>query len=307
MVARLKKIDWIGGALIIGSVLMVLLALDFGHVVFPWSSATIICLLVFGVVVLGLAVVNEYKFATKPVIPPHIFSNNSSSAAFGGYSYNSYVFIGLAYYLPLYSQSLYLRCLCWYFHLKDRKVSWHRVCRPGLELAWHGLLYLLAIRERPGQALHLPDLVGLGVGMNIEPPLLAVQAVNAERDTAAVVATMKVVRSIANAIRVHCCANVAQDCNGDQASAKVNAIWDLPREQQVIVRQTFFRSPRDVWIMYVAFAALSLVLNLFVRSHHLSTKNQEAVLGADRKKKKVKRGTELQTQAESSPAIVSAN
>lgn len=64
IITGLKKIDWTGGVLIIGSVLMVLLALDFGNVVFPWSSATIICLLVFGVVALALFVVNEWKFAT---------------------------------------------------------------------------------------------------------------------------------------------------------------------------------------------------------------------------------------------------
>ncbi|KFG79134.1 putative MFS transporter [Metarhizium anisopliae] len=325
LMAGLKKIDWIGGALIIGSVLMVLLALDLGDVVYPWSSATIICLLVFGVVVLALFLVNEYKFAKEPVIPLHIFSNKSSSAAFGVYSCNFYVFIGLAYYLPLYSQSvlgaspldsgIYLLPLivasslsaafAGIFIQKTGKYLPIMYAGQILNLLGMGLFIYLPFEKDLAKLFIFQILVGLGVGMNIEPPLLAVQAVNAERDTAAVVATMSFVRSIANAISIvvggvifqnemtaanprlvqELGASVAQDFNGDQASAKVDAIWALPKEQQLVVRETFFYSLRDVWIMYVAFAGLSLVLNFFVGSHHLSTDNQEAVLGTDREKK----------------------
>lgn len=289
LMAGLKKIDWIGGALIIGSVLMVLLALDLGDVVYPWSSATIICLLVFGVVVLALFLVNEYKFAKEPVIPLHIFSNKSSSAAFGVYSCNFYVFIGLAYYLPLYSQSvlgaspldsgIYLLPLIVASSLSaafagifiQKTGKYLRIMYAGqvLNLLGMGLFIYLPFEKDLAKLFIFQILVGLGVGMNIEPPLLAVQAVNAERDTAAVVATMSFVRSIANAISIvvggvifqnemtaanprlvqELGANVAQDFNGDQASAKVDAIWALPKEQQLVVRETFFYSLRDVWIM----------------------------------------------------------
>ena len=43
--AGLKVIDWTGSVLIVGGALMVLLALEFGDVVYSWSSATVICLL----------------------------------------------------------------------------------------------------------------------------------------------------------------------------------------------------------------------------------------------------------------------
>ncbi len=39
-----------------------------------------------------------------------------------------------------------------------------------------------------------------------------------------------------------------------------------------------FREPSQ----YVAFAALAIILNLFVRAHHLSKENEEVVLGTDR-------------------------
>jgi hypothetical protein len=106
LLAGMKKIDWVGGVLVMGSTLMVLLALDLGDVVFPWSSATVICLLVFGVFCGGLFLVNEWKFANEPIIPLHLSSRKSSVAAYGVYLLNFYVFIGLLYYLPLYSQAV---------------------------------------------------------------------------------------------------------------------------------------------------------------------------------------------------------
>lgn len=66
VLAGLKAIDWTGSFLIIGGALMILLALDFGDVTHPWSSATVICLTVFGVMVLAIFMLNEWKFARIP-------------------------------------------------------------------------------------------------------------------------------------------------------------------------------------------------------------------------------------------------
>lgn len=81
VVAGLKAIDWTGSLLIVGSALMVLLGLEFGGVSFPWSSAAIICLIVFGFLIFGLFLVNGWKLAANPVIPLRLFTNRSSLAA----------------------------------------------------------------------------------------------------------------------------------------------------------------------------------------------------------------------------------
>ncbi len=145
---------------------------------------------------------------------------------------------------------------------------------------------------------------------------IAVQAINSARDTAAVVSSMNFAPSIAIAISIvvggvifqnemtaanpvlvtQIGAELGRQFNGDQATAKVEAINELPDQQQGVVRQAYFHSLRDVWIMvrailsptfsprcirpiltlpvykqYVAFAGLSLLFNIFVRAHHLST------------------------------------
>lgn len=62
---------------------MVLLGLEFGGVTHPWDSATVICLIVFGVVVAGLFALNEWKFARYPVMPGRIFNSTSNIASLG--------------------------------------------------------------------------------------------------------------------------------------------------------------------------------------------------------------------------------
>ena len=77
----LKAIDWTGSLLVIGSALMVLLGLDFGNVTYHWSSATVVCLIVFGAVIVGVFIVNEWKVAANPIIPLRLFRNKSTTAA----------------------------------------------------------------------------------------------------------------------------------------------------------------------------------------------------------------------------------
>lgn len=73
-------IDWIGCFSIIGVVLLVLLGLDYGGVAVPWDSPRIICMLVFGFVLLGVFLVVEAKVAKHPLIPLWIFNDRSNIA-----------------------------------------------------------------------------------------------------------------------------------------------------------------------------------------------------------------------------------
>jgi hypothetical protein len=112
-------------------------------------------------------------------------------------------------------------------------------------------------------------LVGIGVGMDIEPPMIAAQAAATPNDTAAVVATMGFLRSITNAIAIVLGGVVFQnDMNvsnvelavqlgnetaaqftGNRAAASVDAIGLLPVQMQVVVRQAYFRALQKSWIL----------------------------------------------------------
>jgi hypothetical protein len=289
IIAGLKAIDWTGGLLIVGSALMILLGLEFGDVTYPWSSATVICLIVFGVAVLGIFIVNEWKFATNPVIPLRLFSNWSSIAAYAVYSCNFYILIGLSYYLPLYSQSvLGVDALQSGIHLVPLIVSSSLaaactgafiqvtgVYLPVMYLAQvmlalgAGLFINLHYGEALTKLIIFEIITGIGIGMNMEPPLLAALAAATELDTAAVNATMSFIRSIAIAVAIviggvifqnrmnaandglvdQLGAQVARNFSGDRALASVELIGTLPSSHQTAIKQAYFGSLRAVWIM----------------------------------------------------------
>lgn len=288
VMAGLKAIDWTGSFLIIGGILAFLLGLDFGGVVHPWSSATVICLLVFGALIVGIFIVNEWKFTSNPLIPLRLFSSSSAAAAYGVFACNSYVFIGLAYYLPLYSQSvLGADALTSGLHLLPLIVSSPLgaafagiyIQRTGKYLPVMyvaqvtmtlgvGLFIALKFEQNLTRLFIFEIITGFGSGLNIEAPIIAAQAATTVRDTAVVTATMSFLRSIATAVSVviggvlfqnemnsanprlvEKLGSAAAQFKGDEALANIEFIAALPQDQQAVVREAYFESLRTMWIM----------------------------------------------------------
>ena len=81
MIEGLKAIDWSGSLSILGLTVMLLLGLNFGGVLFPWSSATVICLIIFGSLMSILFILSEKRLARYPLMPLSLFSKSSASAS----------------------------------------------------------------------------------------------------------------------------------------------------------------------------------------------------------------------------------
>ncbi|KAK0726514.1 major facilitator superfamily domain-containing protein [Apiosordaria backusii] len=320
----LKALDWSGSLLIIGGALMILLALDFGNVVLAWSSPTVINLLVFGILTLILFFFNEWKLAPNPIFPARLFPNLSTIAAYGVFAFNSFVFIGLAYYLPLYSQSvLGANALVSGVHLVPLIVSCSlSAAFAGVTIQKTGrylpVMYAAQVflmlgvglfvsldfeeRENLGKLFGYEILAGVGVGMNIEGPILAAQAAASELDTAAVIGAMGFARSMATAVSVVVGGVIFQNgmdgrngelvqtlgeelakrFGGGEAAGSIEWIALLDREHQQVVRAAYFESLRMVWIMYVAFAGFATLLTLLVRGRKLNEEHKAVVLGVER-------------------------
>ena len=81
VIEGIKAIDWFGSLSILGFTLMLLLGLDFGGATFPWSSPTVICLIVFGFVMSIFFVYSEKRLASYPLMPLALFRKRSNIAA----------------------------------------------------------------------------------------------------------------------------------------------------------------------------------------------------------------------------------
>ncbi|KAI8655213.1 MFS domain-containing protein [Fusarium keratoplasticum] len=321
--AGLKAIDWPGSFLIIGGTLMLLLGLYLGGVYEPWNSAPVVCLILFGIITAGLFILNEWKLAEYPVIPVHLFKTWSSAAAYAVTFFHAFVFMGVAYYLPLYFQAvllasplrsgLYLLPFILsitvtaaatgaYIQLSGKYLP---AVHIGLVIMTVGIGLMIGLDLDLNWSKLIPFQIisGIGVGMNFEGPLLAVQTVVPHKDVAAATTAMSFVRTIATAISVVIGGvlfqnemkgkkqtlvdglgpQLARFFDGATASASVDLVKTLPLEQQLVVRRSFFYSLDSMWIMYTAFSGVGLFLGFFIRAQHLSKEHEAAELGIRKK------------------------
>ena len=77
----IRAIDWLGSLSILGLTLMLLMGLDFGGTVFPWSSPKVIALIVAGCIMGVLFIFNEKRYAKHPLMPMQLFQKPSNIAS----------------------------------------------------------------------------------------------------------------------------------------------------------------------------------------------------------------------------------
>jgi EmrB/QacA subfamily drug resistance transporter len=217
-----KAIDWFGTLGVLAVVLLLLLGLDFGGVVFPWNSAKVICLLAFGVVMIGFFIFSERKLAKYPLMPLSMFKSWSNNAAYAVTFCHGLTFITAEYYMPLYFQSCKgagpLRSGVLILPLDILTASSGIVAGVVIhqtgryrELAWVGMTFLavgmglfvtLNRTTSVAKIAGFQIVEGIGSGLLFEAPLIAVHAMVSQRDTATATATLGMVRNIATAMGI---------------------------------------------------------------------------------------------------------
>ena len=310
----LKAIDWLGVILVTGGTIMFLLGLEYGGVSFPWSSATVICLLLFGILTLGLFLINEWKLAKYPMMPLRLFSKLSNLAAFAVCFVHGMVFISGAYFYPLYFQAVLganpILSGVYLFPFVI-SLSFASICvgvfikKTGqyLPAIWLGLLLMtvgfglfidLPVGPTWGRIFPFQTIAGIGVGPNFQAPLIALQTLVPQRDIAAATATFGFVRNISTAIAVVIGGVIFQNgmktrqsaliaatneqigsqLGGGGAGAATSIVKGLPEPGRHVVRAIYVASLRDMWIFFVCIAAAGLVVSFFIKRTKL-TKTHE--------------------------------
>ncbi|MFD0590363.1 MDR family MFS transporter [Paenibacillus sp. GCM10027627] len=100
-----QKIDWLGAVTLVGSVVCLMFALEFGGKLFAWDSWQLVSLLA-GFVVLGCLFVAAEKKAAEPIISfdmfkVRLFASSTVIAILSGAA-----FIGASVYLPIFIQGV---------------------------------------------------------------------------------------------------------------------------------------------------------------------------------------------------------
>jgi len=106
LLARILELDLIGASIIIPAVVCLLLALQWGGSTYPWNNSRIIGLFVgFGALTL-IFIYTQVRLGDRGTLPPRILAQRTVAASVGFVFMFGAAFFTLAFYLPLYFQSV---------------------------------------------------------------------------------------------------------------------------------------------------------------------------------------------------------
>jgi EmrB/QacA subfamily drug resistance transporter len=319
LIEGLKAIDWVGSLLIVGATLMFLFGLQYGGETYPWGSATVVCLLVFGVLTFALFILYEWKVPKYPVMPLGLFKSRTNIATLSVVFIHGVVFISGSYYLPLYFQAVLgaTPILSGVYLLPTALALSAGSIGTGIFVGKVGLflppIYLGLFMLTLGYGLFIDFsahsswakiiiyqiIAGVGVGPLFQAPIIALQAHINPRDIGTATATLGFIRQLATSTSVVIGQVVfqnsmsaktpqlatvlgpelAQRLSGSEAGANTQVINSLPGPQKEAVRVAFADSLVPMWIMYTAFAAVGLLAGFCIKKKVLTSQHEETKTG----------------------------
>ncbi|KAG9792310.1 Efflux pump dotC [Exophiala dermatitidis] len=319
--AGIQAIDWIGVITIVGGVVMFLLGMESGGVTHPWDSAYTLCLIIFGIVTLGLFLVNEWKFAKYPIIPLRLFRDRSNLASLGVCFVHGFVFIASSYYLPVYFQTVldatpilsgvYLFALVLSLSFASASVG-IVIKKTGRyrEPIWFGLVMMtlgyglfidLEPRANWAKIIIYQIVAGVGVGPNFQSPLIALQSHVKGHDIAVATALFGFVRNLSTSVSVVLGGVVVNNelakkysglrkvlppadaarLTSSSFGSTTSFVRSLHGVQKQAVNEAYTSSLRSMWIFYTAFSAFGIFVSLFITRKELSRTHEKARTGIE--------------------------
>ena len=270
----------------------------------------------------------EWKLPKYPIVPLRIFKQTSNIAALVLCFCQGFCMIGGSYYLPLYFQAvLGAHPLLSGVYLLPYAVSFStcsfitgiliRKTGQYLPTAWTGIAIMtlgfglfidLPVTAYWPKIILYQIVAGIGVGGNLNAPLVALQANVNPGDIAPATATFFFTRVLSSAVTVGVGGVVFQNemqkrypellaalgpdtastLSGSSASASVDIVNSLPAGERGVARAAYHDSLRIMWIVYVAFAALGIFASAFISKTVLSVTHTKATTGLKAEEEKRK-------------------
>lgn len=213
---KLRRIDWIGTAIFVASVVGVLISLSWAGTIYAWSSFRVIVPLVLGC--FGFVIFFAFeksRFCVEPTMPVHLFSNRTSLVAFLLTFLHRVVTIWVLYFLPVYFQAVLgstpgrsgvqllptVLFLIPFAATGGKMVAKYGRYRPihlvgyAVMVLGFGLFSLLSARSSTAEWVIFQAIEAAGAGLIIPVLLPAVQAPLTDADTALSTSTWAFVRS----------------------------------------------------------------------------------------------------------------
>ncbi|KAF7595654.1 hypothetical protein BBP40_005402 [Aspergillus hancockii] len=295
---KLKAIDFFGAFLALGSTAVLLLGLTWGGGEHPWKSAHVIATIVVGFAVAIGFVVWQWKGATYPLVPMHIFRSRIVNGACLTMFINGWNFLVQVYYIPAFYQLVFgystvkagaMLLPITLMQTVSSTVSglvvhWVGRYRECILFGWMiwavglGLFSTLDQSSGLGKQIGYGLLTGVGVGNTLQPALIAVQAGVERCDMAVVTSFRNFVRNLGGTLGLAIAGTIINNLTASSISSlgltdaetrsflssPQNYLSQLPQEEAEHARSllipAYKKGFRIIFLIGAGLAAFALVL-----------------------------------------------
>ncbi|KAI5306902.1 hypothetical protein KEM56_006514 [Ascosphaera pollenicola] len=302
-------IDWLGSMTSAGGTVMFLLGLNYGGSSFPWASATVICLIVFGIVTWALFMLIQAKIARYPISPPWLFTSRRTLAPFLVCFIHGFNYTGMTYFLPLYFQTVlgatpilsgvYLFPLVVSVAIGSMAIPPPLWIGMGFFLLGLGLYIDLPLGHQWAKIIIYQGIAGLGSGPNFQAPLIALQSQIRPADIATATSTFAFTRNMGSAISVviggvimenvmrqklpgirdKLPADLYKQVEGSSPGAMASVVRALSKTEARAIQAVYKDSLKMVWVFFTAMCAVGFLSGFLIQKKSLDQKHKVTKTG----------------------------
>ncbi|KAF8643021.1 hypothetical protein AX16_009265 [Volvariella volvacea WC 439] len=308
---KLAAIDYLGALLVLAGSTLVVLALSWVGVSYPWDSVHVLTTLIIGIFLLIGFVLWQWRGAKLPLLPLHIFREPVVIGAAITQFVNGFLTMVQVFFLPTFYQTAYgysavksgLMLLpltviqTFTSTLSGLIITWTGRYRELILSGWAmwsiglGLLATLHRDSTVAQQIGYSILTGVGVGQTFQPSLVAIQGALERKDMAIVTTMRSFVRNIGASLGLAITGTIVNNVLSDYLK-NLNIDDDLRRtiidnpvhsrelepELYAEVITGYRRGFRIVFVMLASLAVLSFITAFFLMKHRSLDRDDDAQL-----------------------------
>jgi hypothetical protein len=304
---KLRRIDYVGTVIFVGSTTSFLIPLTWGGVMYDWDSWRTLVPLIVGVVgCVGFGVYEAFV-ASDPIIPTVLFKNRTTAVSYVSAVSSGLLVWCIVYYMPLYYEAVKefspimtgvalfpqtftvapAGAVAGILITKFGKYRWAIWSGWALATAGLGILCLLDVGTATVEWIFLNMVSGIGLGFLFPSVASAIQASVSPENVPMALAMFSFFRSLGQAIGVAVGGVVFQNqmvenlrgypslapnaaAYGADAAGLVQVIHAMPDGQEKEdLQQAYADSLRIVWAVCCGLSGASLIISLLTQSYSI--------------------------------------
>ncbi|KAI8330878.1 major facilitator superfamily domain-containing protein [Chlamydoabsidia padenii] len=294
----LKRIDYAGTFLLLSAAILFQLGLNFGGILYPWTSVRVLVPLILSVILLCVFIAVECKLARDPIIPPRLFTNRSVAVTLLVDFWFGACMFAFIFYFSIYLQTIKGDSATWSgIRLIPMQLT---VCiastivgflitktglyRPGLWIGMIllvGLVFLISLFDitTPFYQIYLVTATGgIGMGTLFSSTIISLQAAAEPKDISIVTGLNNFITLLGGSVGVSTAnsvltatlvANLPLMVPREYVQPIIDSSFfvrhGLPSQYQAAALQVYNHSLRMVWYVMIGLTAIGLIGSFFVK------------------------------------------